>query len=588
VTRWVRTTRALLLAGALALPSCAMLQRSRGPEPNGAAIGPEIRPDAPAEYDVLVAQQHASEGRIPEALAAYQRAVAKDDDSAYLHRILADALARSNRLDEALQHARRAHDLDPSDASTRDLLAQLYRILGNLDAAEGVLRDASGSPIDFESAFLLYQICLEAERPAAALELAEWMVAQDPEDLRAHVALANAYQKLGRPDDAERALREALEADPDNLRLYTALARARRERGDPAGEAEIYREILARQPDNHGALLALAEAQLAENDLDGAIATYEELDRRFPEDLRATVRLAFLLYEAGRFEMATARFAQVLAEDPSEYEIAFFLGIAERRLGREERAAAAFAAIPPSHKYYAEARTQLAVIHERRGEYALALEELDRALVVEPSRELDLYRATLRSKAGDFEGAVAHLEALLEEEPDNDELLYNLGVVYGEADQHERALTYMRRALELNPDNASALNYIAYSWADQGLNLDEAERMILRAIELRPDDGYIVDSLGWVYYMRARPLMAQGNEKDARALLDRALSELERAVELTGGDPVISEHMGDAYLLLDDRRRALDKFEEALNLGPREDEQPNLHEKLEILRRELE
>jgi predicted negative regulator of RcsB-dependent stress response len=74
----------------------------------------------------------------------------------------------------------------------------------------------------------------------------------------------------------------------------------------------------------------------------------------------------------------------------------------------------------------------------------------------------------------------------------------------------------------------------------------------------------------------------------AQAYIERALAELERADELTGGDPVISEHLGDTYLLRGERRRALDMFEEALQQGPRDNEQPNLHEKLENLRRELQ
>ena len=146
----------------------------------------------------------------------------------------------------------------------------------------------------------------------------------------------------------------------------------------------------------------------------------------------------------------------------------------------------------------------------------------------------------------------------------------------------------MQRALEKNPDNADALNFIGYTWAEHGENLEQAEQYITRAMELRPDNGYIVDSLGWVYYMRARPLIAAGDVEAGRKWLNKAIEELERAHELTGGDPVISEHIGDAYLLLDERRRALDKFEEAALLGPRPEEQPQLREKLETLRRELE
>jgi tetratricopeptide (TPR) repeat protein len=112
--------------------------------------------------------------------------------------------------------------------------------------------------------------------------------------------------------------------------------------------------------------------------------------------------------------------------------------------------------------------------------------------------------------------------------------------------------------------------------------------MIVRALEQRPNDGYITDSLGWVYYMRARPLVQGGRAAAGREFLDRAIRELERAAELTGGDPVIAEHLGDAYLLRNDKRRALELYEEALSLEPREREQPQLRQKLERLRRELE
>ncbi len=581
-----RTGRvALAMLGAVAL-GCAAIE---GPGGDGSRdLGDEVRPAAPPEYDVLVAQQHASEGRIPEAIAAYRRAVAKDDQSAYLHRLLADAFARTNQLDDALIHAQRAFALEPEDRMGRDLLAQLFRVRREPEAAAALLLDEEGDPIDEDAAVLLQQIYLEMDRPEDALRVVEWMLENDVEPLRARIALANVYGKLDRLDDAEAALREALEIDPENLQIYGALARLRRGQEDRAGEIEVYREMLALHPDDHGTLSALADAQMAEDDLEGAIATLQELERSYPSDVRSSTRLGFLLYEARRFDEAAARFERALLEYPNEHEIAFFLGVSRRRAGYEDEAIRAFESVPSDHKHYAESRTQIASIHERRGEFDAARREIDRAIEVEPSRPLELYSATLRSKAGDIEGAIAFLEGLLEKEPDNDELIYNLGIVYGESGETERALETMRRALALNADNASALNYIGYTWAEKGENLDEAEQMINRAIELRPEDGYIVDSLGWVYYMRAQPLIEAGRRDEARHFLERALAELERADALTGGDPVISEHLGDVHLLLDEREQALDHFEEAVELGPRADEQPNLYKKLESLRRELE
>jgi tetratricopeptide (TPR) repeat protein len=574
----------LLALGAAGQLGCAGL--GLGPaEP--AASQAEVRPDAPPEYDLLVAQQHMLDGEVAEALAAYQRAVAKDETSAFLQRRLAAALAQQNRLDEATVHAQRALELEPGDAETRLFLGQLHRLRHDLPAAEATLRGEGGEPIDADAAFLLFQMYLEAGRTAEAVTAAQWLVVREPDELRGRFALSSAYQRQGKLEEADKTLRDALALDPGNLRVYGALARAARERGDREGEIAIYREVLALDPDHLPTLIALGESQMDGNDLEGAVATFEEIERRFPEDMRSIVRLGFLKYEARDFAGAARRFERAVAADPKDYEYAFFLGVARRRMGAYDGAIAAFQSIPADHQHYVEARTQIASIHERRGDYRAALAEVELAAAREPARSLDLYEATLRAKTGDFEGALAEMKRLLAEQPEDDELLYSIGMLYGEAKRTDEALHWMHLALERNPDNASALNYIGYTWAEQGKNLDEAERMISRAVELRPEDGYIVDSLGWVHYMRAKGLVEQGRLRDAQKHLDEALEHLERADKLTGGDPVVSEHLGDTYLLLDQKRRALERFEEAIRLEPREGEQPNLIHKFENLKREL-
>src|ERR1700704_5585653 len=90
-----------------------------------------------------------------------------------------------------------------------------------------------------------------------------------------------------------------------------------------------------------------------------------------------------------------------------------------------------------------------------------------------------------------------------------------------------------QKALELVPDQPLVLNYLGYSWIDQGINLDEGMRMIKRAVEQRADDGYIVDSLGWAYFRLGD--------------YENAVRQLEHAVELRPDDPTINDHLGDAY-----------------------------------------
>jgi tetratricopeptide (TPR) repeat protein len=571
----------LLIALLLAVSGCASwLPGERS------GTGPALQ-ETPPELDFLVGRDLEAEGNLREALEAYTRALSKDPESVYLLKRAAELSARQNRLSDAVVYAERALELEPDNQGVRLFLGTLYRFRKDVASAERVLRDESGQLVNDEAALLLFGIYTDNRRLGDARALAEWMIDTHPDELRGYFALADAHEKLGDPAASEATLRTGLERHPGELALYGALAQSRRMRGDRVGEIAVYREVLEIHPQHRATLQALAEAQLALERTDEAIETLAILESLYPGDLRAGLRLAFVEFERGNFAAAAERFESALQQHPEEHEVVYFLGVARRRLGEEEAAIAAFDRIPTDHDRYAEARTQVAGIYEHRGEFERAMEEVESAREVQESRPLDLYLASLRAKNGDLEGALAFLQRLLDESPDDAEILYNIGVIHGEAKQIEEAIRYMQIVLGMDPDHAGALNYVGYTWAEQGTNLDQAEAMISRALEIRPDDGYITDSLGWVYFMRARPLLERGDIEAGRILLDRAVDELQRAAELTGGDPVISEHLGDAYLLLEDKERALSMYEEALRLAPRFNEQPKLREKYERLREEL-
>jgi tetratricopeptide (TPR) repeat protein len=570
----------LLLGGCAHVPS--------GAWPFGRRADDRVaRPEAPPEYDYLVGRDLELDGKVDESLAAYERAIAKDPGSPVLLRTASELLARSGRVDQALPYAERAFALAPDEGNLRIFLGTLYRIRKDPGAAERTLRKDDGTPYDADAALLLYRIYFDAGRTDEALATAKWLVRADPTNLRSHMALAGAYEKAQRPADVERALRSALRVHPGNLAVYAAMARARRERGDRTGEVAVYREVLHEHPHHHATLVALADAQIDLGRTREARRTLEDIERRYPDDARSVLRLGYLDLEAKRFDAAEARFERILARSPDQPDVLYFLGTVRAEAKDEAGAIAAFERVPADNERYADARLQLAGIHERRRDFDAALREAEAARKRAPSRQLDLYVSSLRSRAGDFEGAKAALEVMLAEAPDDEEILYNLGVLNGEAGRQDEALAAMQQVLAKNPNHAGALNYIGYTWADRGQNLDEAERMIRRALELRPDDGYIVDSLGWVHYTRARQLLEAGDNAGGKKQLALAIQTLERAAVLAGGDPVISEHLGDAYLLRSDRKRALQHYEQAVELEPRKNEQPHLFEKLERLRREL-
>ena len=267
----------------------------------------------------------------------------------------------------------------------------------------------------------------------------------------------------------------------------------------------------------------------------------------------------------------------------------YFVGLVHDEAGRSDEALAQLEQVPPNSPRYADARAVMARIYEREKDFGRAEVEAKRAIAAAPDkRSLQVYLAGLYQRSGDLPKGVALMQELIQANPTEVDLYYDLGVIYGEADEPEQSLQMMNKVLELDPNHASALNYVGYSWAEKGERLDEAETMIRKAIALKPDDGYITHSLGWLYYQRGLRQQAAGQRDAARSSFNQARSQLEHALKLLDkGDPVITWHLGDAYRSLARYDDALATYERALKLAPQDDDAVKIRAQIESLQREL-
>jgi len=145
-------------------------------------------------------------------------------------------------------------------------------------------------------------------------------------------------------------------------------------------------------------------------------------------------------------------------------------------------------------------------------------------------------------------------------------IFYQRGIAYERLKEWPKAEPNFRKALELYPDQPQVLNYLGYSWVDMNMNLEEGLDMIQRAVDLRPSDGYIVDSLGWAFYRLRR--------------FDDAVRELERAVSLKPDDPVLNDHLGDAYWRVGRRLEATFQWSHARDMKPDPDVLATVQKKL--------
>ncbi|MGA3400135.1 MAG: tetratricopeptide repeat protein [Acetobacteraceae bacterium] len=201
-----------------------------------------------------------------------------------------------------------------------------------------------------------------------------------------------------------------------------------------------------------------------------------------------------------------------------------------------------------------------------------AMRELDRVAADYPDSPLPSIQRgdILRSKERYNEAITAYTSGIAKiGQPGGEDwpVFYDRGIAYEQAHQWHKAEADFRHALQLAPDQPYVLNYLGYSWADKGEHLTEAQQMIQKAAERRPNDGAITDSLGWV-------MLRQGNIGDAVQLL-------ERAVELEPEDPTINGHLGDAYSAAGRMLEAQYQWRRALTLNPGPEDTAKLEAKLQ-------
>ena len=314
---------------------------------------------------------------------------------------------------------------------------------------------------------------------------------------------------------------------------------------------EIYEKILEEDPGNLLVRDRLGQVYMSQKKLDKALTHLKTLGQMAGSDaIQVHLKIGLIYFEQERFDLAIQEFLIVLAAQPDAHRIGYFLGSAYAENGETEAALETFSRIPPEAESYVDARLYWAFLLEDENRLDEAIGVIKEALEHEGDDErLWGFLAALYEHGEDYEKAIECARKALDTAEHPAKHYFTLGVLYDKEGDLTQSIENMKKVISLEPDNAEALNYLGYTYADKGIRLKEAEGLIQKALVIRPEDGYIVDSLGWVYYKQGR--------------YDKALQELERAQKLIPDDPVILEHLGDAYQKVEDYPRALEAYKRA-------------------------
>lgn len=527
--------------------------------------------------------------------------------SIYLDLSLVDPSAQDTAI-TALEEVRRR---DPADVPASLSLGQVYLEHKQPEKAVQVLRElVSRVPQQRVAYALLVEALLRANRGGEAESALKEVLGFDPGSLETRLALADLESDRGDHDAALSTLHAAPEDVRDEPRIRRKLAWELYSTGDLETALTTVDGLLegegAKDPEAPSMRLLKGLVLSAEGRNVEAVDLLGPLQEAQPANAPLAVTVARLLQRAGKNRAGTEMLSSLAAELARQNKVAeereVRLELAELQLqgkdwnGVESTLAPLLTADDEATRLQAILLRGDALMQAKRYDEALtALEAGGASPAVQGRRAEALFRAGRESESrealsaligrGDSMSSVAAaqawqrmdrykesipvLEKVIADAPDAVVAHFLLGAAYERTGQRPKAVIALRRVLELQPDFHAALNYLGYTYAEEGENLDEALRLVSRAVALDPDNGSYVDSLGWTYYRLGRHEQARGY--------------LERAARLEPTDATLHEHLGDVYVALGQNDRARAAYRRALELG--DDNADEVRRKIEDLDR---
>jgi tetratricopeptide (TPR) repeat protein len=536
------------------------------PEPAVPGKLPAIAAETP--FGAYLAGRHAQEeGNYRAAALWYEEALKADPRSPELISRTFDMEAQSGRFDKALPLAQKVLDLDGSDA-VADLVLLLDRVEAGDNAA--ALARAEALPDDglhrYAGPLVLAWTQMAVGNLAAADAALQGLDKFDGFAPLKYFQLGLLYDFAGQPDKAEQYYLKTLDVTGQlNWRLTDAMANFYLRHGRPDQALAIYKRFVA---ENSGS--ELAESVMANKPVGVPAPLIGSAKDGLAE---ALFDLASIVNRPDTSDLALLYDRCALALRPHLAVAQLLLADLLTADDKPQQSLAILTAIPANSRYAWSAQLRVAANLESLGHIDEAVAQLQAMAAQHPDRASaeiqlgDLLRGQKRfvEAAGAYSEAVRRLKAA--GSPPHWALYYSRGIAYERSGQWSLAEADLEHALELKPDQPLVLNYLGYSWIDRGEKLKRGLKMIEKAVSLRPEDGYIVDSLGWAHYKLGD--------------YAGAISYLEKALELVPDDPTINDHLGDAYWKSGRTLEARYQWRQALAFKPDKEDVKPIEAKLE-------
>jgi tetratricopeptide (TPR) repeat protein len=514
---------------------------------------------------------------------------------------LSAGVGQSEVAGKAIEQYKEIYRLDPSDTESALWLTRLYRLRNEHDQAEAVLRGIlKDDPENEQAVEQLTQLLLDEGKSAEAVALLEGMNSRTPAATLLDL-LGDAYTQTKDLPKAEKAYRKAVDLDPSELSHLRGLGQTLMAEEKFSDALTVYQKLSDLMPDDADNYLRMAQIYREMHQLDRAEESLLKARQFAPGSLEVMYNEAMLYQAQGRYDDAITVLSDAISgvkgqsavlpsrrrslailyqelgqlyKERQNYQAAIFTFNELGHLGDEEDRRArllvmdAYRSAKDLPKALQAGKDALAKYPNDpgiRSSQALLLgenEQTDEAVKMlraqltksEADRDTYLNIAQVYERARRYKEAeeAAHAAEVLPGPPrDNEMVWFILGAIYERQKFFDRAEDQFKKALAVNPKNASVLNYYGYMLGDLGQRLDEAADLVQRALKEEPYNGAYLDSMGWIYYKQNK--------------FSEAEATLHQAVERDSHDPTIHSHLGDVYAKLGRSELAAAEWEKSLS-----------------------
>jgi len=558
-----RSAKCLLAAAALAitaLAACAQLPRDQSKDIKDIKDVKDVKDvkedlNEPTLYEFLLGEIALQRGDAQLAAQTYLDLARRTRDPRVARRAV-EVASQARLADLAIDSAKLWQEIEPTSTQALQITAALLVGSKRVEEAEPYLEKLLTSEgVNLENGFLQLNRLVSGnpDKPANA-RLVRRLASKYPQLPQAHFAVAQAAMAANEDDAALVSARRAQELRPD-WEAAVLLEAQILQKKSPSAAAKRLGDYVAKNPDAAEARLNYARALVLDKRYAEARGEFQKVldaNPKNPEVAYAVGVLAFQLKEYAVAEQTLKRVLGMRYRDPDG--VRYLLGQVAEEQKRWPQAIQWYEQIQDGdHALNARLRTAGAIA--KQGKLEEARKYLQQVATDNPAEEVQLtvVEAQLLRDANRNGDAFALLDEALKRQPEQPELLYDYALTAEKLEKFDLLESNLRKLIQVRPEHAHAYNALGYSFAERNLRLSEARKLIEKALELAPEDYYIIDSMGWVQYR-------EGDLKGAAATLRRAY---------TGRpDAEIGAHLGEVLWTMGQRDEANRVWQEALKTAP--------------------